>query len=69
MPQGDAQLQLGTQHGEMEAAMDVFAPCRVTAFTTPEVEIALLVAGPPLVRRQLSRQKGVEVVLEAWERA
>ena len=28
--------------------MEFLAPCRVTAFTTPEVEIALLVAGPPM---------------------
>lgn len=48
MPQGDAQLQLGTKHGEMEAAIDVFPPGGIAAAASPEVEIALLVAGPPM---------------------
>ena len=60
--QGDPQQQLGAQHGEVEGAMDFFAPCGVPAAASPEVEIPLLVAGPSLVIALGKRQAaGIDV--------
>ena len=48
MPQGDTQYFLGANDVEVEAPIDVFFPLMASAVASPEVEIAILVACPPL---------------------